>query len=73
MNLGSPQFKLDVMDLKSNAIIALLVGAGATLTYLLEWVQSSDFGSVTPVVVVAATWLIDLALKWAKDNRKRFG
>jgi len=41
----------------------LIATAGAALTYLSEWVGGSDFGNMTPIVVVVLSVLVNAVRK----------
>ncbi len=66
--MGSARFKLDKSDLLSLLRGLGDVTTGAILTYLGEWVASTDFGDWTPLVVAGFSLVSKFVRKWLKDN-----
>lgn len=66
--MGSKPFTLNREDLERIGIGLAVAVSGAAITYLAEWVASTDFGSATPIVVALSGVLVNAARKWIKDN-----
>jgi hypothetical protein len=62
----SQRFSLDVNDLINLGKNALLVGAGALLTYIMENVNTIDWGSTGVLLVPVVTLVLDSIVKWIK-------
>lgn len=60
----SPRFSLNSIDWKKLGKSILLAAAGAVITVLLEQLPNLDFGSWTPFVTGAVTWILNLLRKW---------
>lgn len=67
---GSKPFKIDLDDLKAVGLVALAAAAGAAITVLSEWVTSTDFGALTPVVQSVWSVVSGVAFRWIRDNSK---
>jgi hypothetical protein len=61
------RFKIDVVGLKKVGKGALIAGAGAVLTYLVEAVPGIDFGSYTPLVVAVLGILVNFGRKFLME------
>lgn len=59
-----PRFKIDLVGLKKVGKGALIAGAGAILTYLVEAIPGVNFGVYTPFVVGIASILINFGRKF---------
>lgn len=62
----SQRFSLDVNDLINLGKNALLVGVGSLLTYVLENVNTIDWGSTGVLLVPIVTLVLDSIVKWIK-------
>ena len=51
------------VEWKKIATGAALAGGGAVLTYLAQWLSSSDFGAWGPLVVAVASVLLNIGRK----------
>lgn len=60
----SPKYKLNKLDLRKIGIGAAVAAGGALVTYGAELVAQIDFGDLTPLVVMAASILVNIARKW---------
>lgn len=65
----SQKYSLNVNDLVNLAKNALLVGAGSLLTYVLENINSIDWGSTGVLFVPVVTLILDGVVKWLKGPR----
>jgi ABC-type phosphate/phosphonate transport system permease subunit len=65
----SQRFSLNVNDLINLGKNALLVGAGSILTYVLENINTIDWGSTGVLLVPFVTLVLDGAVKWLKGTR----
>lgn len=65
----SQKYSLNVNDLVNLAKNALLVGAGSLLTYVLENINSIDWGSTGVLLVPVVTLILDGVVKWLKGPR----
>lgn len=65
----SQKYSLNVNDLVNLAKNALLVGAGSFLTYVLENINSIDWGSTGVLLVPVVTLILDGVVKWLKGPR----
>lgn len=73
INLGastSPSNTINSVDVKKILRDAVIVGVGASLTFLLDSVHVIDFGVYTPLLVPILTTALNTAVKWIKDNSK---
>ena len=60
----SPSKSIDSVGLKKVGKGALIAGAGAALTYLLEALPGIQFGEYTPIVVGISSIVINFLRKW---------
>jgi hypothetical protein len=65
----SHRFSLNVNDLVNLGKDALLVGAGSLLTYLIENINTLDWGSTGVLLVPVVTLLLDSVVKWIKGPK----
>jgi len=65
----SSRFSLNVNDLVNLGKNALLVGAGSLLTYVLENINTIDWGSTGVLLVPFVTLVLDSVVKWLKGPR----
>jgi hypothetical protein len=65
---GSPRFTLSGHDLGRITLGAGVAAGGALLTYLAQVVTEIDFGVWTPVVVMGASVLVNMARKFLSDR-----
>jgi len=65
----SSRFSLNVNDLVNLGKNALLVGAGSILTYVLENINTIDWGSTGVLLVPFVTLVLDSVVKWLKGPR----
>ena len=65
----SLRFSLNVNDLVNLGKNALLVGAGSILTYVLENINTIDWGSTGVLLVPFVTLVLDGVVKWLKGTR----
>jgi hypothetical protein len=65
----SHRFSLNVNDLVNLGKDALLVGAGSLLTYLIENINTLDWGSTGVLLVPVVTLLLDAVVKWIKGPK----
>lgn len=65
----SQKYSLNVNDLVNLGKNALLVGAGSLLTYVLENINSIDWGSTGVLLVPVVTVILDGVIKWLKGPR----
>ena len=65
----SAKYSLNVNDLVSLVKNALLVGTGAILTYVLENINTVDWGSTGVLLVPVVTLLLDATIKWIKGPK----
>ena len=66
----SKKNSLDVNDGVNLVKTAVLVGAAAAVTYLIDNVGELNLGTLTAVVVPIATVGLQAVLKFLKDNQK---
>ena len=65
----SQRYSLNVNDLVNLGKNALLVGAGSILTYVLENINTIDWGSTGVLLVPFVTLVLDGVVKWLKGTR----
>lgn len=65
----SPRYSLNVNDVVSLAKNAVLVGAAALLTYVMENLRTVDLGTTGVLLVPVVTVLIDTTIKWLKGPK----
>jgi hypothetical protein len=65
----SQRYSLNVNDLVNLGKNALLVGAGSILTYVLENINTIDWGSTGVLLVPFVTLVLDGVVKWLKGSR----
>lgn len=65
----SDRFSLNVNDLVNLAKNAVLVGTGALLTYVMENINSVDWGTTGVLLVPVVTVLLDAVVKWIKGPK----
>lgn len=65
----SARFSLNVNDLVNLAKNAVLVGTGALLTYVMENINSVDWGTTGVLLVPVVTVLLDAVVKWIKGPK----
>lgn len=66
----SKQYSLNINDFINLAKNALLVGTGAILTYVMENINSVDWGSTGVLLVPVVTVILDAIIKWIKGPKK---
>jgi hypothetical protein len=62
----SKAYTLNMNDIVSVVRNALLVGAAAGLTYIVENIHNIDWGHVGVFLVPVVTLVIDTVIKWVK-------
>jgi ABC-type phosphate/phosphonate transport system permease subunit len=65
----SHRFSLNINDFVNLGKDALLVGAGSLLTYLMENINTIDWGSTGVLLVPVITLLLDAVVKWVKGPK----
>ena len=65
----SAKFSLNVNDAVSLVKNAVLVGAAALLTYVMENLNSVDWGTTGVLLVPVVTVLLDTIIKWVKGPK----
>lgn len=65
----SQRYSLNINDLVNLAKNALLVGAGSLLTYVLENINTIDWGSTGVLLVPVVTVVLDGIVKWLKGPK----
>lgn len=65
----SQKFSLNVNDLTGLVRNAVLVGTGAVLTYVIENINSVDWGTTGVLLVPVVTVLLDAVVKWIKGPK----
>lgn len=65
----SQRYSLNVNDVVSLAKNAVLVGAAALLTYVMENLRTVDLGTTGVLLVPVVTVLIDTTIKWLKGPK----
>jgi len=65
----SPKFSLNMNDLINLGKNAVLVGVGSILTYVLENINTVDWGSTGVLLVPVVTLVLDGVVKWIKGPR----
>ena len=68
--MGSAKFSLNTTDMVRLFKNASLVGAAAALTYVGQNMSSLNLGASAALVVPIVAFVIEAAVKWAKDNTK---
>ena len=64
MNMNSPRFTLNKIDLIAIGKGLLITLGGATLTYLTQIVTNSNFGVYTPIVMTAWALFVNVVRKY---------
>lgn len=64
----SGAWKLNLVDFVKTCRVGLFVGAGATITYVIEHAGDYDLGSMEPLVIMGLTALAELVFRVKKDN-----
>jgi hypothetical protein len=65
----SHKYSLNVNDFVNLGKNALLVGAGAIITYVLENINTIDWGSTGVLLVPVVTVILDGFVKWLKGSK----
>ena len=65
----SNRYSLNVNDLVSLAKNAALVGTAAVLTYVVENLNTIDWGTTGVLLVPVVTVLLDTVIKWVKGPK----
>jgi hypothetical protein len=65
----SNRYSLNVNDLVSLAKNAVLVGTAAVLTYVVENLNTIDWGTTGVLLVPVVTVLLDTVIKWVKGPK----
>lgn len=65
----SSRYSLNVNDLVSLAKNAVLVGTAAILTYVMENLNTVDWGTTGVLLVPVVTVLLDTVIKWVKGPK----
>lgn len=65
----SAKYSLNVNDAVSLVKNAVLVGAAAVLTYVMENINSVDWGTTGVLLVPVVTVLLDAIVKWVKGPK----
>lgn len=65
----SAKYSLNVNDAVSLLKNAVLVGAAAVLTYVMENINSVDWGTTGVLLVPVVTVLLDAIVKWVKGPK----
>lgn len=65
----SPRYTLNVDDVVSLGKNALLVGTAAILTYVVENINTVDWGQVGVLLVPVVTVGLDTLIKWLKGPK----
>lgn len=66
----SAKYSLNVNDLTNLVKNAVLVGTGAILTYVIENINSVDWGTTGVLLVPVVTVILDAVVKWIKGPKK---
>ncbi len=64
----SPRFKLNASDLLKTMLFALMVGAAASLVWLMENAGLLDLGTWQPFVVAGIGSVLELVRRWLANN-----
>jgi hypothetical protein len=70
---GSGPFRLSSADVKTFALNALKVAAGAGASFAMQAVSGHDFGQYNVLVAGIVAGLLDLLHKWIPDTRPPTG
>jgi|688.fasta_scaffold08351_5 hypothetical protein len=65
----SPKYSLNVNDVVNLTKNAVLVGTGAVLTYVIENINTVDWGNTGVLLVPVVTLLLDAVVKWLKGPK----
>jgi hypothetical protein len=65
----SPRYSLNVNDIVNLTKNAVLVGTGAVLTYVIENINTVDWGNTGVLLVPVVTLLLDAVVKWLKGPK----
>lgn len=65
----SKKYSLNVNDVISLAKNAVLVGAASVLTYVMENINTIDWGTTGVLLVPVVTVLLDAIIKWVKGPK----
>ena len=65
----SAKYSLNVNDAVSLVKNAVLVGTAAVLTYVMENINSVDWGTTGVLLVPVVTVLLDAIIKWVKGPK----
>jgi hypothetical protein len=65
----SARYSLNVNDAVNLVKNAVLVGTGAVLTYVIENINSVDWGTTGVLLVPVVTVLLDAVVKWIKGPK----
>lgn len=65
----SAKYSLNVNDLTNLVKNAVLVGMGAILTYVIENINSVDWGTAGVLLVPVVTVILDAVVKWIKGPK----
>jgi hypothetical protein len=65
----SDRYSLNVNDAVNLVKNAVLVGTGAVLTYVIENINSVDWGTTGVLLVPVVTVLLDAVVKWIKGPK----
>lgn len=65
----SNRYALNVNDLVALAKNAVLVGTAAVLTYVMENLNTVDWGTTGVLLVPVVTVLLDTVIKWVKGPK----
>ena len=65
----SPRYSLNVNDIVNLTKNAVLVGTGAVLTYVIENINTVDWGNTGVLLVPVVTLLLDAMVKWLKGPK----
>ncbi len=64
----SPSVTADKTDVIKAGRTALLVGLAAAVSHLMTAISGVDLGPYTDLVLPVATFALDFAYRWLKDN-----
>ena len=62
--MKSERFSFNFQDLKKVGRSAIYAGIGATVTYLLQYFQTVDFGGFAPLATAIFGWLACMIKTW---------
>lgn len=65
----SERYSLNVNDVVALAKNALLVGAAAVLTYVMENMKTIDWGTTGVLLVPVVTVMLDTVIKWVQGPK----